>query len=83
MEAGSLSEMGSVAVIGIYQHYEQLLISAAQNAFIRGLIDHLTSLNPGDAIFTGQKVNLHTYVQVDVVKERKIGGDQKAVEQWI
>ena len=48
----------------------------------RDLIDQLTSLNPGEAIFAGQWVNLPTFVKVDEVKERKIGVDQKAVEQW-
>ena len=57
-------------------------VSAASEALSRDLIDQLTSLNPGEAIFAGQWVSLPTFVKVDEVKERKIGGDQKAVEQW-
>ena len=57
-------------------------MSAASEALSRDLIDQLPSLNPGEAVFAGQWVNLPTFVKADEVRERKIGGDQKAVEQW-
>jgi len=64
------------------QQDDQAQVSAASEALSRDLIDQLPSLNPGEAVFAGQWVNLPTFVQADEVKERKIGGDQKAVEQW-
>jgi uncharacterized protein len=82
IDANILSQMGSLAVMRMIQQDDQMHISAASEALSRDLIDQLTSLNPGEAIFAGQWVNLPTFVKVDEVKERKIGGDQKAVEQW-
>ncbi len=74
--------MGSLAVMRMIQQDDQAHVSAASEALSRDLIDQLTSLNPGEAIFAGQWVNLPTFVKVDEVRERKIGGDQKAVEEW-
>jgi DNA helicase HerA-like ATPase len=74
--------MGSLAVMRMIQQDDQMHVSAASEALSRDLIDQLTSLNPGEAILAGQWVNLPTFVKVEEVKERKIGGDQKAVEQW-
>jgi uncharacterized protein len=82
IDANILSQMGSLAVMRMIQQDDQMHISAASEALSRDLIDQLTSLNPGEAIFAGQWVNLPTFVKADEVKERKIGGDQKAVEQW-
>jgi DNA helicase HerA-like ATPase len=82
IDANILSQMGSLAVMRMIQQDDQMHVSAASEALSRDLIDQLTSLNPGEAIFAGQWVNLPTFVKVDEVKERKIGGDQKAVEQW-
>jgi DNA helicase HerA-like ATPase len=82
LDANILSQMGSLAVMRMIQQDDQMHVSAASEALSRDLIDQLTSLNPGEAIFAGQWVNLPTFVKVDEVKERKIGGDQKAVEQW-
>jgi len=77
-----LSQMGSLAVMRMVQQDDQVQVSAASESLSRDLIDQLTSLNPGEAIFAGQWVNLPTFVKVHEVKERKIGGDQKAVEEW-
>jgi uncharacterized protein len=77
-----LSQMGSLAVMRMIQQDDQMHVSAASESLSRDLIDQLTSLNPGEAIFAGQWVNLPTFVKVDEVKERKIGGDQHAVEEW-
>ncbi len=82
IDANILSQMGSLAVMRIIQQDDQMQISAASESLSRDLIEQLPSLNPGEAVFTGQWVNLPTFVKVDEVKERKIGGDQKAVEQW-
>jgi DNA helicase HerA-like ATPase len=77
-----LSQMGSIAVMRMIQQDDQMQVSAASEALSRDLIEQLTSLNPGEAIFAGQWVNLPTFVKVDEVKEREIGGDTDAVEEW-
>ncbi len=82
IDANILSQMGSLAVMRMIQPDDQMHVSAASESLSRDLIDQLTSLNPGEAIFTGQWVNLPTFVKVQEVKERKIGGDLKAVEEW-
>lgn len=82
IDANILSQMGSLAVMRMIQQDDQAHVSAASEALSKDLIDQLTSLNPGEAIFAGQWVNLPTFVKIDEVKERKIGGDQKAVEEW-
>jgi len=82
IDANILSQMGSLAVMRMIQQDDQAHVSAASEALSRDLIDQLTSLNPGEAIFAGQWVNLPTFVKVDEVKGRIIGGDQKAVEEW-
>ncbi len=82
IDANILSQMGSLAVMRMVQQDDQVQVSAASESLSRDLIDQLTSLNPGEAIFAGQWVNLPTFVKVDEVKERKIGGDQRAVEEW-
>ncbi len=82
IDANILSQMGSLAVMRMIQQDDQMHVSAASESLSKDLIDQLTSLNPGEAIFAGQWVNLPTFVKVDEVKERKIGGDQKAVDEW-
>ncbi len=77
-----LSQMGSLAVMRMMQQDDQMQVSAASESLSKDLIDQLTSLNPGEAIFAGQWVNLPTFVRVEEVKERKIGGDLKAAEEW-
>ncbi|MER3407617.1 MAG: hypothetical protein C4292_02150, partial [Nitrososphaera sp.] len=80
IDANILSQMGSLAVMRMIQQDDQMQVAAASEALSRDLIDQLPSLNPGEAVFAGQWVNLPTFVKAD--EERKIGGDQKAVEQW-
>src|ERR671923_936573 len=82
LDANILSQMGSLAVMRMIQQDDQMHVSASSEALSSDLIDQLTSLNPGEAIFAGQWVNLPAFVKVDEVKERKIGGDQKAVDEW-
>jgi DNA helicase HerA-like ATPase len=82
IDANILSQMGSLAVMRMVQPDDQMHVSAASESLSRDLVDQLTSLNPGEAIFAGQWVNLPTFVKVEEVKERTIGSDLKAVEQW-
>lgn len=82
IDAGILSQMGSLAVMRMIQPDDQMHVSAASESLSRDLLDQLTSLNPGEAIFAGQWVNLPTFVKIDEVKERTMGADLKAVEQW-
>ncbi len=82
IDANILSQMGSLAVMRMIQQDDQMHVSAASESLSRDLIDQLTSLNPGESIFTGQWVNLPAFVKVAEVKERKMGADQKAVEEW-
>jgi DNA helicase HerA-like ATPase len=82
IDSNILSQMGSLAVMRMIQPDDQMHVSASSESLSRDLIDQLTSLNPGEAIFAGQWVNLPTFVRVDEVKERTLGSDLKAVEQW-
>jgi uncharacterized protein len=54
-------------------------IASASESLSQDLIEQLTSLNPGEAIFSGQWVNIPAFVKVEEVKERKIGVDINAV----
>jgi DNA helicase HerA-like ATPase len=82
IDANILSQMGSLAVMRMIQPDDQMHVSAASESLSKDLLDQLTSLNPGEAVFTGQWVNLPTFVRVEEVKERTVGSDLKAVEQW-
>jgi DNA helicase HerA-like ATPase len=82
IDANILSQMGSLAVMRMVQPDDQMHVSAASESLSRDLVDQLTSLNPGEAIFAGQWVNLPTFVRVQEVRERTIGSDLRAVEEW-
>ncbi len=82
IDSNILSQMGSLAVMRIVQQDDQMQVSAASEALSKELIDQLPSLNPGEAVFAGQWVNLPAFVRADEVRERKIGGDQMAAEEW-
>ncbi|MEO9321551.1 MAG: ATP-binding protein [Nitrososphaera sp.] len=82
IDSNILSQMGSLAVMRMIQQDDQAHVSAASESLSRDLIDQLTSLNPGEAIFAGQWVNLPTFVKVAEVKDRRVGADLKAVEAW-
>jgi DNA helicase HerA-like ATPase len=77
-----LSQMGSLAIMRMIQQDDQMQVSAASESLSKGLIEQLTSLNPGEAILVGQWVNLPTFVKVDEIKEHRTGSDQNAVEEW-
>lgn len=82
LDANILSQMGSLAVMRMIQQDDQMQVSAASESLSRDLIEQLTSLNPGEAILTGQWTNLPTFVKVDEIKEHRTGSDQNAVEEW-
>jgi DNA helicase HerA-like ATPase len=82
IDANILSQMGSLAVMRMVQPDDQAHVSAASESLSKDLVDQLTSLNPGEAVFAGQWVNLPTFVKVEEVRERTIGSDLRAVEQW-
>lgn len=82
IEPSVLSQMGSLAVMKIVQEDDQRQIASAAESISRDLIAQLTSLNVGDAVLIGQWVNLPAIVHIDEVKEKAIGSDQNAVEQW-
>jgi hypothetical protein len=75
--------MGSFAIMKIIQEDDQRQIASATESTSRELINQLTSLNVGDAILVGQWVNLPSLVHVEEVKEKVMGADQSAVNQWI
>ena len=74
--------MGSFAIMKIIQEDDQRQIASATESTSRELINQLTSLNVGDAILVGQWTNLPSLVHVEEVKEKVVGRDQSAVEQW-
>ncbi len=82
IDANILSQMGSLAVMRMIQPDDQAHVSAASESLTKDLLDQLTSLNPGEAIFAGQWVNLPTFVRVEEIKERGAGADQNAVDEW-
>jgi DNA helicase HerA-like ATPase len=82
IDANILSQMGSFAIMRMIQPDDQAQISAASESLSRDLMEQLASLNPGEAILTGQWVNLPTFAKVDEIKEHRTGSDQNAVEEW-
>ena len=77
-----LSQMGSFAIMKIIQEDDQRQIAAATESTSRELIAQLTSLNVGDAVLVGQWTNLPSIVHVEEVKEKIMGADQSAVNEW-
>jgi DNA helicase HerA-like ATPase len=82
LDANILSQMGSLAVMRMIQQDDQAQVASASEALSEDLIEQLTSLNSGEAIFAGQWVNLPAFVRIEEVKDRKTGVDLDAVEQW-
>jgi DNA helicase HerA-like ATPase len=84
IDANILSQMGSFAIMRMIQPDDQAQISAASESLSRDLMEQLASLNPGEAILTGQWVNLPTFAKVDEIKEHwkrpeRGGGMAKAI----
>lgn len=46
------------------------------------MINQLTSLNVGDAVFVGQWVNLPAIVHIEEVKNKPVGSDKNAISEW-
>ena len=82
IDTNVLSQMGSVAIMKMVQQEDQAQVSAASEGLSKDIIEQLPSLNPGEAIFVGQWVNLTAFVYIDQVMEKKIGSDQQAVKEW-
>lgn len=72
--------MGSMAMMKMVQQDDQAQVAAASESLGKDLIEQLTSLNPGEAIFSGQWVKIPAFVKVEEVKERQIGGDLNVIE---
>ncbi len=82
IDSNVLSQMGSLAVMKIVQEDDQRQISSAAESISKDLIEQLTSLNVGDAIFVGQWVNLPSIIHIEEVKEKIHGSDQNPVGEW-
>jgi DNA helicase HerA-like ATPase len=82
IDVNILSQMGSLAVMKMVQRDDQTQVSAASETLSGDLTEQLTSLNPGQAIFSGQWVNLPAFVKVEEFKGRKVGVDISATQQW-
>ena len=77
-----LSQMGSLAVMKIVQEDDQRQIMAAAESISHDLINQLTSLNVGDAVFVGQWVNLPAIIHIEEVKDKPVGSDKNAISEW-
>jgi uncharacterized protein len=82
IDSNVLSQMGSLAVMKIVQEDDQRQIASAAESISKDLIEQLTSLNVGDAIFVGQWVNLPSIIHIEEVKEKIHGSDQNPVGEW-
>jgi len=82
IDSNVLSQMGSLAIMKIVQEDDQRQIASAAESISKDLIEQLTSLNVGDAIFVGQWVNLPSIVHIEEVKEKIHGSDQNPVGEW-
>lgn len=77
-----LSQMGSFAIMKIIQEDDQRQIASATESTSRELISQLTSLNVGDAVLVGQWTNLPSLVHIEEVKDKTMGSDQSAINEW-
>ena len=77
-----LSQMGSFAIMKIIQEDDQRQIASATESTSRELISQLTSLNVGDAVLVGQWTNLPSLVHIEEVKDKTMGRDQSAINEW-
>lgn len=82
IDSNVLSQIGSFAIMKIIQEDDQRQIAYAVESISKDLISQLTSLNVGDAVLVGQCVNLPTLIHIDEAKEKIIGSDPNAVEEW-
>jgi DNA helicase HerA-like ATPase len=77
-----LSQMGSLAILRLTNPDDQRYINEASEVLSKELLEYLPSLNVGEAILVGQWVNVPSIVKIEEVREKRVGGDISAVEQW-
>lgn len=83
VDSSVLSQMGSLAIMKLIQPEDQQQVTAATESVSAELVRQLPSLNPGEALFTGQWVNLTAFVRIEEVKDKIAGTDPKPYSQWI
>lgn len=77
-----LSQMGSFAIMRLIQPDDQNQIMNSVESVSRDLINQITSLNVGNAILTGQWVNLPAVVEIDEQKDKVMGSDSDPIQEW-
>ena len=77
-----LSQMGSFAIMRLIQPDDQNQIMNSVESVSRDLIRQITSLNVGNAILTGQWVNLPSVVEIDEQKDKIMGADADPIQEW-
>ena len=82
LDPNVLSQMGSLSIMKIVQQEDQSQIWSASEAINAKIIEQLPSLNPGEALFVGQWVNLPSFIKIDEIKERTMGKDPEPVKEW-
>ena len=82
LDPNVLSQMGSLSIMKIVQQEDQSQIGSASEAINEKIIEQLPSLNPGEALFVGQWVNLPSFLKIDEIKERTMGKDPEPVKEW-
>ncbi|MGN6347928.1 MAG: helicase HerA domain-containing protein [Candidatus Nitrosocosmicus sp.] len=82
LDPNVLSQMGSLSIMKIVQQEDQSQIWSASEAINEKIIEQLPSLNPGEALFVGQWVNLPSFIKIDEIKERTMGRDPEPVKEW-
>ncbi len=76
-----LSQMNSLAISRIVQPKDQAYITEVTD-IPEELLEYLPSLNVGEMLLTGQWVTIPSLVKIDEVKEKFIGVDKDAVNEW-
>ena len=82
LDPNVLSQMGSLSIMKIVQQEDQSQIWSTSEAINAKIIEQLPSLNPGEALFVGQWVNLPSFIKIDEIKERSMGKDPEPVKEW-
>jgi uncharacterized protein len=79
-----LSQMGSFAVLKLIQKRDQDTIANTSEDITENLARQLSSLNNGEALFTGRFVKIPTLAQIDDASKLKggRGSDISATEEW-
>lgn len=77
-----LSQMGSLASLRITHPRDQNYIVESTEHVSEGEAMSLPTLNTGEAMFFGEWVPIPVAVKVELVKEKAIGQDIDAVDEW-